>query len=199
VATSSHCPPRKGSGGAGTAASERTIGRRNCIGRAAQYSDAGHVYPSSRPTQSRVFVRPDRYGRARSSRFSTGRAAPGSKRTSRRFARGQRFEVRNAQDYFGAPISTGTWSGAPVRPMKALPAAEPVGWKRPPPAGPDLNIFVIVPAGSKSMDGPRGLLDPSLPGHGRLSSAEVAIGPSRTARFRPSGGRLSANLSPRIT
>lgn len=132
---------------------------RNTVFSAPAHFDARrypkNAYVSSRPARSRVFVRPDRYapGRAIVTVFNWARRPWVEADLSGALARGERYEVRDAQDYFGAPVSTGTYTGAAVRlPMKAFPPAEPVGWKRPPPTGPDFNVFVIVPAAKRGAE-----------------------------------------------
>jgi len=143
---------------------------RNTVFSAPAHFDARrfprNAYPGTRPAQSRVFVRPDRYARGRGivTVFNWARRPWVEADLSGVLVRGQRFEVRDAQDYFGAPVATGTWSGTPVRlPMKGLRPAEPVGWKRPPPTGPDFNVFVIAPAPGQGGDAPPGSLDGGSP------------------------------------
>ena len=42
-------------------------------------------------------------------------------------ASGDNFEVRDAQNFYGAPVATGTYAGAPIPiPMTGLTAADPV-------------------------------------------------------------------------
>ena len=125
---------------------------RNTVYAAPAHFDARryprNVYVAARPTASRVFVRRDEYakGRAIVTVFNWARRPWVEADLSGVLARGARYEVRDAQDYFGAAISSATFDGAPVRlPMKAFAPAEPVGWKRPEPTGPEFNVFVIVP------------------------------------------------------
>ena len=59
--------------------------------------------------------------------------------------RGAVYEVRNAQDYFGAPLVAAVYDGGLVRiPLSGLSVASPVGLLAPLPTGPDFNAFVVV-------------------------------------------------------
>jgi hypothetical protein len=58
---------------------------------------------------------------------------------------GARYEVRNAQDYYGAPVLSGTYSGGPLRlPMNGLSVAQPLGVTGVEPTGPEFNVFVLL-------------------------------------------------------
>ena len=94
-----------------------------------------NTYYSSRPTGVKIFIRPNQYEakranitiynwdtRTRLSVDLTGILAPGTG-----------FEIRNAQDFFGAPVLTGTYAGGSVSiPMTGLSVAAPRGWAAPP-------------------------------------------------------------------
>lgn len=59
---------------------------------------------------------------------------------------GTDFEVRNAQDLFGAPVLSGTYTGGVlVLPMTNLRVAKPVGTNAPPSTAPEFNVFVLRP------------------------------------------------------
>ena len=60
---------------------------------------------------------------------------------------GDRFEVRNVQDFFGAPILSGSYTGGPISiPMSGVsPPAIVGGALHPPPrTGPDFDVFVVL-------------------------------------------------------
>jgi nitrous oxidase accessory protein NosD len=58
---------------------------------------------------------------------------------------GARYEVRNAQDYYGAPVLSGTYSGGPLRlPMNGLSVAQPLGASGIQATGPSFNVFILV-------------------------------------------------------
>ncbi len=98
------------------------------------------------PIGPAAFVRPDRHekGRAIVTIFDAARRPAVSVDLSPVLWAGDRFEIRNAQDYFGAPVVSGVYRGGPVEvPMRAMPPAAPVGWKTPAPTGPEFNVFVV--------------------------------------------------------
>ena len=59
---------------------------------------------------------------------------------------GGRYEIRNAQDYYGPPVVSATYDGRPLRlPMTGLTVAKPVGVATAPAAtAPRFNVFVLV-------------------------------------------------------
>src|SRR4029453_10016710 len=104
---------------------------------------------SSRPTGVQVFVRPNAYeaGRANVTVFNWDLAGSASVNLSAVLSVGQGFEIRNAHDFFGAPVVTGTYTGGNVSiPMTGLSVAAPVGWAAPPNPGPEFGAFVVLPA-----------------------------------------------------
>lgn len=60
---------------------------------------------------------------------------------------GQRYEVRNAQDYFKGAVVSGIYNGGSVSlPMTNLTVAVPVGFASAPAAtGPEFNTFILLP------------------------------------------------------
>jgi hypothetical protein len=112
---------------------------------ASQFSN--NTYDSSRPTGVKVFVRPNQYepGRANVTVFNWDLENAVIVDLSSVLSLGAEFEVRNAQDFFGAPVVTGVYDGKPVSlPMTGLSVAQPVGWNAPPPSGPEFNVFVVL-------------------------------------------------------
>jgi hypothetical protein len=58
--------------------------------------------------------------------------------------KGDRYEIRNVQDYFGRPV-TGRYTGKPIRiPLRDRAVARPVGWEAPPSTLPDFGVFVLT-------------------------------------------------------
>jgi hypothetical protein len=60
---------------------------------------------------------------------------------------GAGYDVRNAEDFFAAPVLGGTFDGRPLRlPMRGLTVAKPNGpFATPAPTGPQFNVFVLLP------------------------------------------------------
>jgi len=112
-----------------------------------------NTFYSADPADTKVVVRPNKYeaGRANITVYNWGLAAAVPVDVSGVLAVGQTYEVRNAQNWFGAPVLTGTYDGNPLSlPMTGLTAAAPVGWTTPPASGPEFNVFVLLPKGSST-------------------------------------------------
>jgi hypothetical protein len=60
---------------------------------------------------------------------------------------GDRYEVRNVQKLFGAPIASGTFNGGAITlPMSGVTPPTPVGLSSSlaPKTGPDFDVFVVA-------------------------------------------------------
>lgn len=108
--------------------------------------DSSSSYSKGRPTSARVFVRPNRYdsNRANIAIYNWGRLSSVAADLSSVLSEGQSYRIYNAQDYFGAPVASGTFTGAPVSiPMSGLTIATPVGLRTPPNTAPEFGAFVL--------------------------------------------------------
>lgn len=95
---------------------------------------------------NKVFIRPNAYepGRANVTVYNWSKTSSVSVDLSSVLKVGDVFEVRNAQNFFGAPVLTGTYGGgAVVLPMSGLVSAAPAGWVTPASTGPEFNVFVV--------------------------------------------------------
>ena len=108
-----------------------------------------NTYYSSRPTGVKIFVRPNAYeaGRANITVYNWDLQGTVSADLTGVLSVGQGFEVRNAADFYGAPVLTGTFDGSDlVLPMTGLSVATPIGVVAPPATGPEFNVFIVLPA-----------------------------------------------------
>ncbi|MEP6994320.1 MAG: S-layer homology domain-containing protein, partial [Acidobacteriota bacterium] len=108
-----------------------------------------NTYYSSRPTGTWIKIRPNQFesGRANITIYNWGNLPSVSVDLSGTLSVGDGYEIRNTQDFYGAPVVTGTYSGGSVSiPMTGLSVAAPVGWSAPPPTGPEFGAFVLLPA-----------------------------------------------------
>jgi hypothetical protein len=99
--------------------------------------------------------------------------------------RGATFEIRDAQDYFGRPVVTGTYDGRPVNlVMSGLRAVAPVGNVPvvPPHTAPTFAAFVVVPSAAV----PTGPATPDPAVTLSLSSPSVQPGQSATLSWSAS-------------
>ncbi len=100
------------------------------------------------PTTPRVFVRPNKYepGRATIVVFNWGRQPSVRVDVSRAVRVGARYELRNVQNLFGAPVLSGLYGGGSIEiPMTGVEPPRPVGRPAPPLArtGPAFDVFIL--------------------------------------------------------
>jgi hypothetical protein len=118
-----------------------------------------NTYLDNRPATTKVFVRPNAYetGRANITIFNWALQSSVAVNLDGVAYPGGAFEIRNAQNFFGAPVVTGVFSGGTVNiPMTGLVAAAPVGWSTPTPTAPELGVFVLrsLPGANEFFDVP---------------------------------------------
>ena len=107
------------------------------------------ITSGTKPTQPLVFVRPNAYepGRAAVIIYNWSRQASVSVDLSSVLSVGRRYEVRNVQDLFGAPLVSGTFGGGTISfPMAGITPPTPVGLTSSPApvTGPDFNVFLVT-------------------------------------------------------
>jgi hypothetical protein len=106
-----------------------------------------NTYATSRPTGLRVTVRPNQYepGRAHITVHNWNGASSVPVNLASVLPSGALYEIRNAQNFFGPPVASGTYSGGNVNlPMTGLGTAPAVGFQAPPPTGALFNVFVVL-------------------------------------------------------
>jgi hypothetical protein len=155
---------------------------------------AGNTVVIGKPTTNSVFVRPNDYepGRANISVFNWQDLPSVSvDLSSSGLAVGQAFQVIDAQNPFGGPILTGTYTGAPISlPMTLTAVAQPVG-NAPKPAqhtGVEYGSFVILP-GTTNQTGTSTSLNSSLnPGaYGQAVTFQATVAPACAGACVPTG------------
>jgi|SRR4051812_33583929 len=99
------------------------------------------------PLTPAVFVRPNTYepGRATVVVYNWGRRGSVDVDLSGVLTAGASYEVRNVQNLFGSPVSTGTFNGSINIPMGGVAPPTPIGGAAhaPPRTGPDFDVFVV--------------------------------------------------------
>ena len=119
-------------------------------GTVSSVSSADQVVGST-PTTTQVFVRKNDYegGRAFIAVYNFGHQGTVSADLSGiGLGVGQRYEVRNVQDLFGAPVVSGTYTGGAISlPMTGVNAPTPIGRStaQAPRTGPDFDTFLVIP------------------------------------------------------
>jgi hypothetical protein len=101
------------------------------------------------PRTTRVVVRPNPYeaGRAHVVVYNWGKQPRVTVDVSNVLVPGDRYEVRNVQDLFGAPVVTGTVAGSSITiPMAGVTPPAPIGVASSPApkTGPDFDTFLVT-------------------------------------------------------
>ncbi len=97
----------------------------------------------------KVFVRPNAYEpeRANITIYNWDRQGTVAVSLKGILSAGTEYEIRNAQNFFGPVVRSGTYDGSSTvsLPMTGLVPATPVGLPTPTGTGPDFQVFVVVP------------------------------------------------------
>ena len=106
---------------------------------------------TSDPAEPKVFLRPNGYepGRANLIIYNWNRQSIVPVDLSGIVRVGDRYEIRNVQDFFGAVVASGIFGGSPVDvPMTGVAPVVPIGGSPSPPpqTGPDFGVFVVTSA-----------------------------------------------------
>jgi len=144
-----------------------------------------NTFLSSRPTGVKTFVRPNAYeaGRANITVYNWANQSTVSVDVSGILSNGDGYEVRDAQDFYGAPVVTGTYNGSPiVLPMTGLPVAAPIGVSAPAHTASEFNAFVLLPASSQ------GIPTPTKTPTGPAATRTPTAPPPPPATPTPTGG-----------
>ena len=113
------------------------------------FPDPG-TYAGSAPTGVKIVVRPNQYepGRANIIVYNWAQQSTVSVDVSGILDMGDRYVVQNAQDFYGAPVASGIYTGGSLElPMVSFTPPSPVGIVTAQPApvtGPTFNVFVLM-------------------------------------------------------
>ena len=111
--------------------------------------DAHSTFTASAPTGTWIYVRPNNYEqkRANITIYNWDLSPRVDVDLSRVLVAGDQFVIQDSQNFFGAPVVTGTFSGGKVSiPMTNLQKAAPVGFAAPAHTAPLLGTFIVMPA-----------------------------------------------------
>lgn len=143
----------------------------------------GNTVLAAPPAENLVIVRPNAYepGRANIVIYNWQELASVSVDLGpANVATGSTYSVLDAQDFFGAPVVTGTYDGSPIAiPMQSLTKAAPVGVPAPPHSAPRFGAFVLLSEpGSGGTGGAGGSAGSSGGSAGGTSGSGGAGGPA---------------------
>jgi hypothetical protein len=106
------------------------------------------ILDGSMPSATKVVVEPNKYesGRANVVIYNWGRQGAVSVDLSKVLRSGQSYEVRNAQNFYASPVTSGTYNGGTVSiPVTSItPPASISGRATPVGTGTEFNAYVIV-------------------------------------------------------
>jgi hypothetical protein len=109
--------------------------------------DANSTYTQGKPKGSDIIIRPNSYDSTRAHLiiYNWDQKASLSVNLSSFLNAGDRYEIRNAQDFKATPVISATYDGNPVSvPMSGLSVAAPIGGPALPATGTGFNVFVIL-------------------------------------------------------
>lgn len=146
--------------------------------------DQNSTFSPTYPTDTKVFIRPNRYepGRAHVIIYNWSRQSSVPVDLSSVIDSGSEFEIRDAQNYFGAPVVSGKYDGKPVAiPMNLTEVAPAVGDT----AGldlkhtaPEFGVFVVQSKLAATMSRPA-ISAAGITNAGRLEAAgDEGVAPS---------------------
>lgn len=120
--------------------------------RAATAVDASSSYQAGKPAGEWTFLRPNKYdaNRAHIAIYNWNARAEVGVDLSAALNAGDTFEIRDAMNYYGAPVASGTYAGGSVSiPMTGLTPAEPVGMLPTAPrhTAPEFGAFILIRTG----------------------------------------------------
>jgi dUTPase len=112
--------------------------------------DPSSVYTPTDPTGVWTFVRPNKYepGRANIVIYNWDLVSSVPVNVSGVLTYGQNYKVQDAENFFGNPVTSGTYTGSPINiPMTGLTPAAPNGTVPNPPVhtAPQFGVFVLLP------------------------------------------------------
>jgi hypothetical protein len=135
------------------------------LGSSARYSGNTYYTSGNPPAGTRVFIRPNRYetGRANITIFNWARTSTVSVDLSSFLSAGTSYEIRDAENFNGSPVLSGTYNGGSVSlPMTGLTVAAPLGTTvRAAHTGPEFGVFVVLPTSAATT--PASTVDTTAP------------------------------------
>jgi hypothetical protein len=123
------------------------------VGATSFYPNNTYYSNGNKPSGVKVFVRPNQYetGRANITIFNWDHVSTVNVDLSSVLGAGTNFEIRDAENFFGAPVTTGFYGGGMVAvPMSGLTVAQTVGSVAAAPThtAPEFGVFVVLPRGT---------------------------------------------------
>jgi len=168
--------------------------------------DSGSTSSGNYPTGVRVIVRPNKYEQGRANiivlNFDKNSSVSVDLSNSG-LTGGQSYEIRDAQNFFGGPVVTGTYNGGSVTlPMNLSNVSPMVNYTTPAHTSPEFGAFVVLPtSGATSNTVPAQTVAVSVsPSSASVNSggtqqftASVSGSTNTAVTWSASGGSISSN------
>ena len=171
--------------------------------------DTHSTFQQSVVPPNKVVVKPNAYEpkRANIVVYNWGNSNNVSVDVSSVLSVGDAYEVRNAQDYFAAPVLSGTYTGSPLSlPMTNLTVAIPPGWTNTnavPTTGKQFNVFVLLGTGATTTTPPQITQPPAnqavLPGQSATFTVSATGTPSLSYQWQRNNSNISGATSTSYT
>src|ERR1041385_2539645 len=121
--------------------------------------DSGSPVSGSYPSGVKVLVRPNKYERGRAHIIVLNwdkNTTANVDLSGSGLSGGQSFEIRDAQNFYGGPIASGTYNGGSITlPMNLTSVSPIINYSTPPHSSAEFGIFVLLPTnGSTSIPPP---------------------------------------------
>jgi uncharacterized protein YjdB len=149
-------------------------------------ADSGSPSSSSYPTGVRVMVRPNKYeqGRANIVVLNFDKTASVQVDLSNSgLTSGQSYEIRDAQNFYGSPVLTGTYYGGSVTLQMNLSSVSPIiNYTTPGHTSAEFNAFVVLPTSGSTGTAPA----PSPTVSISVSPSSASVNPGGTQQFSAS-------------
>jgi hypothetical protein len=115
--------------------------------------DAHSSYYPTAPKGTWIYIRPNKYEpkRANITIYNWNLSPEISVDLSTALASGDRYVIQDAQNFYGPPVETGTYTGKPVSiRMTGLTKAAPTGFATPAHTAPEFGTFIVLPVHAAS-------------------------------------------------
>jgi hypothetical protein len=157
-------------------------------------ADGGSPVSGSYPTGVKVMVRPNKYEKGRAHiivlNFDKGSTVSVDLSNSG-LSGGQSYEIRDAQNFYGSPVVTGTYNGGSITlPMTQTSTAQMINYTTPPHTSSEFGVFVVLPTSgsTSSASAPAPPPTPTL-------SVGISVSPSSATLNAGQTQQLAASVS----
>ena len=104
---------------------------------------------------------------------------------------GQSYEIRDAQNFYGAPVVTGTYNGGSITlPMTQTAAAQMINYTTPPHTSSEFGVFVVLPTSGSTSSAPA----PDTPANANAERGDLRVAVERYIERRADAAACGVGL-----